>query len=85
MDAGSSLQSTPDNPGASTAPSPSIMFQYDLSQACLQTETFQDSKNTFRTISKLADIPSAKKGRSTLQAYPIDKYVRPSIFLFDFV
>ena len=71
MIAGSDDPSTPGNPSASTAPSNSIVFQYNSTEAC--SPTFEDSSATFRTISKLADLANNKKGRSTLQAYPIDK------------
>lgn len=77
QDAGSSLPSTPDNPSSSTEPPNAITFQYNSSQACGNTATLQDSANTFRTISKLSDLPTNGKGKSTLQAYPIDRYVSP--------
>ena len=73
MTPGSELLSTPDAPFASTAPSTSIVFQYDSVQACVTT--VQDSTSTFRTVAKLADLSTSQKGRSTLQAYPLDKYV----------
>ena len=73
MAPGSQVPSTPNSPFASTAPSSSIVFQYDSAQACVTT--VQDSTSTFRTVAKLADLSTSQKGRSTLQAYPLDKCV----------